>query len=199
MEFSLCCQCGETLIVRAVDAGRTRDCPCLRSYQVPPLMELRTLEAAGAVNLPAVRTVPQFYSPEFANYSEAEKLRALDRRAKLPLEQRCLFCDVSTNDKLSIEIDCERAKVRPSNSPWMYVVIAILFPIDALTRYITDRNDKEVIGEDVVVRTPLRVCTSCAPPLHARPAAVREKLLEMQLYQPLLREYPEAAIRIVDK
>lgn len=202
MEFSLCCPCGETLIVSDVDAGRTRGCRCGVIYQVPPLVELGQRDAAGEIFLPAVRAVPKFIPPQYtaqeSMYSEAEKLRALDRNGKLPLEQNCIFCCMVTKDVLTVDIDCEQAEVQRRTPLLMYIVIGLVFPIAALYRYIIDSDDKEVIGEDVSVRAPLRVCASCTPPLFAKPAAIREKMLDMRLYQALFQEFPKATIRIVE-
>lgn len=78
----------------------------------------------------------------------------------------------------------------------MYLVIAILSPLTALHHYLIDRDEPEVIGEDVIVPAPLRLCPECAASLQSRPRLVRERLEQLPLYQPLFRDYPAPKINI---
>ena len=198
VEFSLCCPCGETLIVGTIDAGRTRLCSCGVNYKVPSMSEMRKLDADGAVFVTPVRVAHVSPQEDYKFYTEAEKLEELVRRGKLPLEQECIFCGYPDKDVLNVEIECERSKEQRAHPLMLYFAISLFDPLDAFRKYVEDSEEKEIVGKDVIVKAPLRICASCAPPLFAKPAAVREKMRLMPLYQPLLDEYPQATIRILE-
>src|SRR5438128_2209704 len=93
MSYQVSCACGKTHTLTAADAGMTFRCQCGKTFDVPPLHQLRTASGEAAVS-PLVH------------------LRTMLRNGQLPGTQECVGCQRQTNNAIRVEIECERVPVR---------------------------------------------------------------------------------------
>lgn len=208
MEFTLQCPCGEKLPVVATDAASNKICSCGQSFQIPRLSLLRRYESEGRTELPSATTdeaaakLPPPPPPTPASVlTVAQRLQLLASDGSLPDETRCLQCERNTQDVLNCYIECEMPQSPSQAGGWLHAMLLALLvifsPLRAL-RHASAMNQQEVevVGNEVVVRAPLRICADCATRLRRDKRRVREMLQQMQLYQPLFRQYPDAVINI---
>lgn len=138
--------------------------------------------------------------PAISFLSVAQKLQLLAVDGHLPVETRCLQCELATSQVLQCYIECELPRVQSQVRFWdRMAAVALLFvsPLHGLFHVATATADEPaIVSDEVVVRAPLRLCPECAQRLQHDRRRVRELLQRMPLYQPLFREYPAATINI---
>jgi hypothetical protein len=181
MQYELDCACGNKILVRETAAGAKELCPCGRTLVVPSLHELR--QRAG---LP----VPGL-SPE-------KVVETLLLAGKLPQEDACVLCGITTEGVLCCTTECERAYVQSSQPPWWWLVLSVflnLLPFGWIGDVIVSPGSGEESewGTDRVFPLPLRVCADCQH-LLTDPCLMKEALNRVPLYRQLLEKYPEAKI-----
>jgi hypothetical protein len=178
MSFTVDCTCGRTLQVTAAQAGGDVRCDCGAVQAVPALSELR--HRAGQSR----------YRRDIA-----ETIRYLVAEGRLPADDKCMGCGIVTDDVLQLVVECALPKQK-SPGIWDVIILKALVPIGHL---LGDAGrsalETEVVGREIVVKTPLRLCGQCADttPLSRRDDLVC--LLEnVPLYRQLLNKYPCARI-----
>lgn len=172
MAYSVHCTCGRSHEVSAGDAGSLRECSCGRTVRVPSLGKLA--QAAGEARKPL---------------SPAETIRMLVAAGELPQGASCVRCQFPTRDVL----ECERPYAK-SRGFWQTVGIYVFLPLQAAA--ILSREQPEVLGREVVVKTPLRMCLDCQPLFDSgrRLSELRRLLSSVPQYDALLQQYPSAGI-----
>lgn len=177
MEFVLRCSCGRPVRVTAAQAGSELRCDCGNVTLVPMLSELR--RGAGQ---PA-------YGVDIA-----ETLRNMHADGLLPLETRCVQCQMQTEGILKCSVECERTFSRGGGF-WVTVIVGLVLSCGDIR---DDYRNREVHGRELVVQTPLRLCDNCRHALGKKPRKRRvvELLRMVPMYDQLLREYPNADIMV---
>jgi hypothetical protein len=180
MSFSVDCTCGRTIEVTAAHAGSDVRCVCGTVLAVPALSELRRL--AGK-----------------SRYGEniAETIRYMVAEGSLPTDDKCLGCGIVTDNVLRLVVECARPK-KQGPRIWETIILAAICPIGIILG--DDRRsalESEVVGREIVVKTPVRLCPQCADTTPLRRQNDLASLLErVPLYERLLAKYPYARITI---
>lgn len=195
MEYSIICACGQPVQVIAAEAGTTKSCECGRPNRVPRLSELRrSLAAPATADWDSNRRqLEKLGIPEdiLLRYGAANALRHLHQQGMLPLETFCLQCMSPTSESLNCWVECSVPQAKKEG--WL-TTIACLLSIDVLMHLAVESKTPVVHGEELVINAPLRLCADCASRLRKDRAAIRNLIRQLPLYQPLLKQYPEAAI-----
>src|SRR5438046_1784161 len=125
----------------------------------------------------------------------ADKLRLLRLEGKLPVEERCINCYVQTPDIVNCFVECERPWVRGAGF-WNTAFGIILTPIFLWPVLWNALRGKQALGEEIVVETPIRLCSRCSRELLSRHQrhVLRTLLRKSPLYGDLIDEYPDANI-----
>jgi hypothetical protein len=183
MEYELHCECGATLIVRETAAGTKERCQCGLTLVVPSLHELRRRAGLPVPELPPEKIV-----------------ETLLLAGKLPQEDYCVLCGVTTEGVICCTTECERAYVPSSHPSWRWAfwgIGLIVSPFDAIKDAIiaSHADEGREWGKDRVFTLPLRVCVKCRHDLIGL-SALKAALERVPLYRRLLEKYPEARITL---
>ncbi len=176
MDFAIKCACGERIKVIASQAGSELKCICGKIQTVPSLSELRRSAGQTAFDV-----------------SVTEKLQQLYFDGKLPLELNCVRCGSATRETLNFKVECQRPMVR-GNGYWKTFFLMLFAPWIAMKQIHDDYRNPEVIGRELIIRTPIRMCSQCASQIDTVGKETKELLRRTSLYQELLTEYPQARI-----
>jgi hypothetical protein len=180
MDFEVCCECGEFVVVSEGAAGASLKCACGRRLVVPSLDELR-----AQAGLP-----PTLPSPELA-------IEYLLAAGLLAGAKSCVCCRADTREMIVVSAECERALTNHSGgrvwaSFFGFWLTAILFPIAVWLR---EQRSEEVHGRDKFYRLPLPVCASCKPNVRGT-TALKQYLRQIPEYRRLLDKFPDARVAV---
>ena len=176
MDLSVTCECGSRLAVSPSMAGQVAVCTCGKSVQVPRLSELRR-----AVGLDAFEV------------SISDRLHAMSRDGRLPVERECVACGKPTQERLECSVECERPYAK-GPSFWKSFFVMLLGPIWAMAAMKRDYDATEVHGNELVIRTPIRICRSCFESGSFSKRRCVELLRKTGHYARLLDAYPKADV-----
>jgi hypothetical protein len=179
MSYSVACSCGQRLAVTQNEAGTQKPCACGREVAVPSLRELR--QRAGE---PVTRT------PELV-------IQSMLRAGTLPDTSDCGLCASPTRDAILVLADCERREPRGSRSGAWFTTLLSFSLFGVIAGWVVSRtaeDDVRVVGENVILKLPLRVCRFCQESIRANnlPTAMRRS----QVYAQLLDKYPNARLSV---
>lgn len=174
MDFTLNCSCGAQLHVATADAGGCKICICGKANAVPSLSELRR------------RAGKQSYEVGIA-----DKLRSLFTDGELPPNNVCVSCGSPTSNVFACTVVCQRPYSK-GRGLWATVLLGIFTPLWNLFALNREYADQEVFGQELVVHTPLPICSPCTAKLQANKHSIRKFLRRVPLYEELLQEYPDA-------
>jgi len=179
MDFTIDCPCGKQIRVGTADAGGTKRCRCGTTNAVPALSELRR------------RAGQQSY-----NANIADKLRYMFADGELPPDNVCSQCGAETSNVLQCSVECERPHTK-GRGFWGTVLLGIFSPVWILGFLNREHRNPEVFGQELVVNTPLPLCSKCAADVQPTKHNVLELLRCVPLYDQLLQEYPKADVHIL--
>ncbi|OWK41707.1 hypothetical protein [Fimbriiglobus ruber] len=172
--YPVACECGATLLVSGGAAGTQIPCQCGRTVDVPTLGCLKSSVGEAAI------------SPDF-------ELEHLISSGDLPLESRCVVCELDTTHEREFAIVCERPEEKGSVPFWQQLLLIWISPIIFLMHMTMTSRRIETHGRDVAFRLPVRVCEECVGTLNAT-SAIRNALEVTPVYARLLKKYPHARI-----
>ena len=181
MGLSVTCECGITHPVTAAKCGQSLKCSCGRSVQVPMLSELR--KAAGL---------------QAFEIGIHDRIDAMNREGRLPVEHECVVCGTPTQEKVMCCVECERPYAKGPGF-WKSLFLTLLTPVWMLGAMRRDQANPEVLGRELVVKTPIRICRSCRESDRFSRSRCVELLRKTDVYRNLLDAYPEAAITVDGK
>jgi Domain of unknown function (DUF1922) len=140
MAYEVRCECGRALTVEETSAGAALPCDCGRTVQVPRLSELKRQAGQAAFRPRATLVIEHMLAA-----------------GELP-PANCACCGVATDDILHATTLCERArKAKDSRS---LLPLYLLFGLVGLLIW-AGRPEPQVAGDNLFVRTPLRLCPNC--------------------------------------
>ena len=174
MTYTITCECGKQIPVTAPMCGQDTICSCGQSISVPNLSELRRKSGLAAFEV-----------------SVQDRLIGLRRTGKLPLESECINCGRPTEQFLQCHVECERPFVKGPGF-WQTFFLLLISPFWAMAAIHRDNKNPEVLGEELVVHTPIRICESCFNAEHLSIRRCKELLRKTMLYGELLDAYPKA-------
>jgi len=174
MKYPVRCDCGKVYHFAAVQAGNRFMCPCGRELVVPSLSQLKM--AAGE----------EVLSPEV-------RLEQMLRLGLLPQQTRCVVCRTETTGITHFWAICERAFVQqgPGRGPLGLIAGWLVFGWLSLIPWFYHPRDERVVGNDIRLRLPLRVCPGCVPTL-GDPGRLEDAVHAVPQYADLLEKYPGA-------
>jgi hypothetical protein len=181
MDFTVDCSCGRKIRVETADAGGTKRCLCGTTNAVPALSELR--RRAG--------------QPSYS-VSIADKLQYMFANGELPPDHACAQCGAETSDVIHCSVECERP-LTTGRGYWETVLLGLFSPIAFLGLLSQESKDPEVVGQELIVKTPLPLCSKCTFAVQPTRYNVRELLRGVPLYNQLLRKYPGAELHVLSQ
>jgi hypothetical protein len=144
MDFTLTCDCGKQQTVNEGTSGSKLNCACGCTIKIPSLHILR--EQAG---LTGVKVHPAAVVAEAIT------------QGRLP-PPKCVNCDNPHGRIVRITTECERSWKRTRSSRGIGQVILVLFSWGLyLISTFGEDKDVEIQGRDLIVETPVSLCTSC--------------------------------------
>ena len=146
MEFSVSCDCGQSITVSEGSAGSNQKCPCGKIIQVPSLAKLRT-----QLGLPPVEPEPDI------------EVLALVKAGALP-PGTCIGCGLEGTSVLPMEAVCEEMYAEHQGEvPVIFGLfgIIILFFVTGGRGFSRGPDDVQLRGRDVIVPVPGKVCDRC--------------------------------------
>jgi hypothetical protein len=171
------CECGKVHRVTSGLAGGTLACGCGKVVPVPAYSVLRTLVA------------DEFTSPEV-------ELDARSRLGQLPMETRCVLCEVRTEGVVPLRL-CTESPTVPDTVPILAQVVTLPFGSVAqrIGEMVADAHTSNAapLGDSVAYELPVRVCPACHPRL-ARREVAEAALRKTKVYARLLRKYSAAQL-----
>jgi len=178
VDFSLECSCGQTLVVKATQAGTTMLCPCGAQVKVPSLSKLR--ERAGQ---PAYET------------GTIDVILGMLKRGELPAGDRCAVSGDATEDVVELQVEAERIYRAGDNLKLAVILSVLVSPFFLLMAFF--QKTRPDFGRETIVPTPLRVAGAYhAKVRNAGQRALKRWLRTVPIYAKLLDEYPRAWVRI---
>jgi len=174
MNYSIDCPCGNRILVTAAQAGTPVQCTCGQSVPVPALSRLRQTAGERKYEIHIV-----------------DKIRQMLSDGSLPNGQSCIECGVETSNILDLIVECQQPWVR-GNSYWKTLLLTLFFMFHKEIQ--DDYRNPEVMGSELIVRAPLRICADCSSKLKVRQRPFEQLLRKEPVYDELLREYPTARI-----
>ena len=174
MKYEVRCECGKVHAVSGADAGASLACACGRTVEVPALHEMR-IAAGQNVLSPILR------------------LQSLLLEGKLPGTRRCGCCNQETEERVFVELDCDRATVKSGGPSRTDVAAGCLlsFGLGIILNAFRRNAPPKEFGQDVRAIVPRPVCKSCRPAL-ANSNTLRRSLRTIPEYASLLDQYPNA-------
>jgi hypothetical protein len=186
MDFSVSCRCGKAFPVTEGAAGSSLECPCGATVRVPSLNELRRQGLAEQVN-PIL---------------EIEYLVA---RGDLPGGHECCQCGRPTDEIAGTVAQCETTRLLRGG--WLqgvfwFFVFVLGGWIFLLLHAIMSRSEETVVGKELSVAVPLRMCAACRNHVLGLSKGGRQTMLSRLLaktpvYRRLLNRYPEAQLLLL--
>jgi hypothetical protein len=178
VDYHVTCGCGKSLAVSAGSAGSRLPCPCGRTIEVPSLRELRRQHGEAVIVNPVL---------------EIEHLAAADG---LPATGPCIRCGRDDAATAIVTAECERSWVRKPGRLELILSFLLRSPV-LLLAHLWERQTApaDVLGRDVVLRLPLRLCLACLSEVRTQ-ADFAKVLREVPVYARLLDRYPEAILSI---
>ncbi len=176
MDLFVVCECGNRCSVSSSLCGQDVICSCGKLVLVPRLTDLRASNGLS----PFV--------------SVSDRIRALESAGRLPVEDRCVVCQTTTEQTLHCAIECERP-VGHDDGAWKSFFSMFLFgPLVA--RYLIQRDSlrQETRGHELVVVAPMRICDACFRAARLTSEKCKELLRTTEVYRELLDEYPDAQV-----
>lgn len=186
MDLSVTCECGVKTQVTPTMCGSTVVCDCGKSFEIPRLRELRRTSGT---------------KPDIVGV--ADQLHVMFVDGLLPTESECVSCGCSCDTHLDCLIECERmyAKKQSYASYFLRCILqCILAPFLCIlflsTLLLTKReyDDVEVLGRELLVRTPIRLCTNCFSKTKMTRKICHGLLQKNERYAKLLSEYPSSVV-----
>ena len=176
MDYSINCQCGARLPVKASQAGTSITCSCGVVVAVPGLSKLRELAGRDAYETGPV-----------------DVIRNMFRRSELPSGGRCAVSGIATQDVIHLYVEAER--VYAGSDERVYAWLGLLIsPILLAGMFQKPRPD---VGRQTLVPTPLYVAAQHHGRVsHAGQRALRKWLRTVPVYAQLLEAYPVARVLV---
>ena len=165
-QYSVTCQCGQTVSVKGGDAGCQMPCVCGHFVEVPNLRDLRSAVGESTA------------SPELI-------INALLLDGLVPGEASCISCGASTEDVSYVSVVCERPESQ--SGAWRFNPFLLLFGMISFHR--EEASDR---GRNVAYQLPVRVCRLCARRLTR--SGTSSVLKKIEVYRQLLVKYPHASV-----
>ncbi len=181
MDFTINCQCGATLRDATADAGGIKRCRCGHENSVPSLSKLRQESGQQAYDV-----------------STAEKLRYMFADGDLPPNNVCVQCGCETSDVLQCSVECERPHTK-GRGFWGTFFLGLFAPLSVFHSIHQEYQNPEVFGRELIVDTPVPMCSKCQIDLRPRKKTVRELLCRVPLYGQLFQEYPDADAHVLSE
>lgn len=178
MDFTIDCACGQKLCVGTADAGGSKRCHCGAINAVPSLSELRR------------RAGQQGYE-----VSIADKLRYMFAEGELPPDNACVQCGAETSSVLPCLVECERPHTK-GRGFWGTVLFGLFAPVWILGALNREYKNPEVFGQELIVNTPLPLCSGCTAEVQRRKHNLSDLLCCVPLYERLLQAYPDANVAV---
>ena len=178
MTFHYTCECGNALPIAASAAGTVVPCHCGKQVKVPKLSELKRLSGQSVEPIAGI----------------ADYLRTMYLNKQLPPDTRCVGCLAKTDETLDCWVECERTFDREGKQWGMAMLFVFSIPLWVLARMFGGVRTHEVEGRELVVRTPLPLCDTCLHSTARSEANIRQLLLGVDIYRPLLERYPRARV-----
>ncbi len=178
MSFHYTCECGFALPIAASAAGTFVPCRCGKQVKIPKLSELKRLSGQ--------RVEP------IAGIADYLRTKYLDKQ--LPPDTRCVGCLAKTDETLDCWVECERTFDREGKQWGMAMLFVFSIPMWLFARMVSGARKHEVDGRELVVRTPLPICTNCLHSTSRSEANIRQLLLGVEIYRQLLERYPGACV-----
>jgi hypothetical protein len=179
MSYFARCSCNREIQVSAAQAGTAIDCDCGQRVPVPPLSVLRQQLGQRAYDV-----------------GIADRIRAKVAAGELPVLGHCAVCGFAAQDRLELDVVCERPALKHAVS-WYGVVLGAIFLSVTGVLHLLHAQDEmsEASGRETVVPAPLCVDPRCGARLRrANQAQLRKILQSIPTYAQLLGEYPAAEI-----
>jgi hypothetical protein len=171
MTYAIECRCGRRIGVSASAAGAEVSCACGAVLAVPKLSVLRERSGQGAYESGPIDTIHRMLA-----------------EGTLPWGTACAVSGLPTDDVIHLTVECERLHAGSDNLKIALLISPLLF---FLARY----RERDAVGRDTVVWTPLRVCREHHRSVaKARQRTLRRLLGSVPIYQRLLKEYPRPRI-----
>lgn len=186
MDYAVTCPCGNPIEVTAAQAGSQVQCACGQIVAVPALSQLRHVAGQSRYEIHI-----------------ADKVRQMVLDGRLPTGQSCIQCGSNTHSIPTFVIECQRPRTR-GNSYWKTIfltltatLLAPLWMALAIFQEVRDADrNPEIIGAEVIVHAPIRLCSECSSKLGKRQRTLQLLLRKEPVYAELLREYPTSRIHV---
>jgi hypothetical protein len=177
MDYSINCQCGARLPVKASQAGTSITCSCGAVVAVPGLSKLRELAGHDAYETGPV-----------------DVIRNMFRRGELPSGGRCAVSGIATQDVIHLYVEAERVYSR-SDQRLLHAWLGLLVSPILLAGMFQERRPD--VGRETLVPTPLYVSAQHhARVCRAGQRALRKWLRTVPVYAQLLEAYPVARVLV---
>ncbi len=172
------CECGKTHQVPGSAAGTNFTCDCRRTVEVPSFAKLKASVGESSVSIDLM-------------------LRHMLAHGELPVETDCAICQRITIHRHDVELECERSEYlsQPkSGSAWNEFRTFFFSGLFGHLMRADRMSNETLVGRDVVLRLPIRICKECEPDLKTA-AEVRTVLNRTEVYRQLFARYPDARVR----
>jgi hypothetical protein len=187
IEVDLPCECGDSVVVHAADAGSSVACRCGRAVAVPTLSKLRTM-----VSKDAFVTNP------------VEAIRKARREGHSPVGNKCLLCGANSPTIYLCDAVCESSHLKgdtahKANGIFSWLAFDLMASFAGFA-FLRRSNPTELVirGHDVSVSFDLPVCDACAATNGntTRPAVAKRLMQLVQPYRDLLAHYPDFTLSV---
>ena len=173
------CACGNRIAVSTTQAGSQVLCDCGQLHAVPALSELRRQSGLPKYELNAVDTIRQMVAA-----------------GEMPGGKNCVGCGCETQSSLTCEVECQSPWLK-NNNYWSVLILSIIAPIQVFKNFDKLNKKATVMGQECVVRAPLRLCDRCAAKVGTSQKKLKNLLEQVPAYADLLHEYPNSGITAV--
>jgi hypothetical protein len=178
VDYAVACPCGNQIEVRVSQAGSQVQCACGQIVDIPALSQLRHVAGQSKYEVHIV-----------------DKVRQMVSDARLPNAQTCIQCEAATQKVAEVIVECQRPRFR-GNGYLKTLFLTLIAPVWALREVQDECRNPEVIGAELILRAPIRLCSACSSKLGKRQRRLRRLLPKEPVYEELLREYPNAQIHV---
>lgn len=174
--FPVRCECGKTYQVPGSAAGTAIACDCRRTVEVPSFAKLKSSVGESSVSIDLV-------------------IRHMLANGELPVETDCVICFRTTANLATYQLECEREELtRSSKMTWLEFLATLFFSPLRLFLIANRFEDARMMGRDVILQLPIRICKECEPDLKTG-ADVRTVMQKTDLYRQLFEKYPDSRVR----
>ena len=151
------------------------------------------------VAVPALSSLRQLAGQQKFEIHIVDRIRQMASEGRLPEGQSCLQCGAETRNVSDLILECQRPWMR-SDGYWktmfLMLVAVVLGPIWIVMHIVEGYRNPELIGSELVLHAPLRLCPECSSKVGKRQGKLRRVLRKVPAYNELLREYPTARIHV---